>query len=215
VRRKRIDIGLLLLVSLALAPAATPQSHDGAIHLQLKVIEGEGAVHLAGSRSSEPLTIQVSDEVGRPVAGVAVSFLMPGDGPAGIFANGLSTEILTTGRDGRASVEKIRWGHATGPVRIRITAMKSKARAGLVATQYVEARVETDDQTPQGPSHAVSKPRKKWIAIAVIAAGAAAGGLALGVSGSKPVNNSPAASAAATEPMDVQVGLPTITIGKP
>jgi hypothetical protein len=215
VRRTRIDIGLLLLVSLALAPAATPQSLDGAIHLQLKVIEGEGAVHVAGSRSSEPLTIQVSDEVGRPVAGAAVSFLMPGDGPAGIFANGLSTEILTTGRDGRASVEKIRWGHATGPVRIRITAMKSKARAGLVATQYVEARVETDDQTPQGPSHAVSKPRKKWIAIAVIAAGAAAGGLALGVSGSKPVNNSPAASAAATEPMDVQVGLPTITIGKP
>jgi hypothetical protein len=215
VRRTRIDIRLLLLVSLALAPTATPQSDDGAIHLQLKVIGAEGAVHLAGSRSSEPLTIQVSDEVGRPVAGAAISFLMPGDGPAGIFANGLSTEILTTGRDGRASVEKIRWGHATGPVRIRITAMKSKARAGLVATQYVEARPDTDDLMSQGPSHSVSKPRKKWIAIAVIAAGAAAGGLVLGVSGSSSANNSPAVSAAVTEPVSVQVGLPTITIGKP
>jgi hypothetical protein len=191
---------------------AQEQDRDVAV-LQLRLIDGDGAVHRPGSKSSVPLTVQAIDEVGRPVSGVTVSFLMPGYGPAGIFASGLSTEVLSTGADGRATVYGIRWGNATGQVRIRIIARKGGARAGLVSTQYVEA-VESAEST--APS--VSKPRTKWIAIAIAAAGAAAGGLALGIAGSGGGSSTPAAGAI-EEPPDtsstVQVGPPTISIGAP
>ncbi len=197
-------------------PPLAAQQQDVAV-LQLRVIEGDGAVHRPGSKSSTPLTVQVTDEVGRPVAGVTVSFLMPGDGPAGIFASGLSTEVLSSGADGRASVHGVRWGRATGPVRIRITARRGDTRAGLISTQYIEAVESAEHSGQESKAPSVSKPRAKWIAIAIVAAGAAAGGLALGVAGG---GGSPAPSAGAVEqppatPATVQVGKPTISIGAP
>ena len=41
--------------------------------LQIKVVEGEGAVHPPGARSPRPLTIEITDETGRPVPGAAVT----------------------------------------------------------------------------------------------------------------------------------------------
>jgi hypothetical protein len=206
--------GLLsLLLSLTAAPPAAGQTD--ALVLQLNIIEGEGAVHVAGSRSRVPLTVQVTDEVGRPVDKAAVSFLLPHDGPSGIFASGLSTEVLTTGRDGKASVRGIRWGNTAGAVRIRITAMKGDARAGRVSAQYLEALHSATAPGSQPVSHSVSKPKTKWIAIAVLAAGAAVGGIVLGASSGSSSNNPGVVPAAVTEPPNVQVGLPAITIGAP
>jgi hypothetical protein len=201
----------------ASAPADVPRgaAGEGPLVLNLKVVEGDGAVHRVGSRSTGPITVQVTDAAGRPVTGVAVSFLMPGHGPAGVFANGLSTEVLTTGTDGRASVKGIRWGRASGAVRIRVTAMRGRSRAGTLTTQYLnDSDKASGKKTGRGPS--VSKPRGKWLAIAVIAAGAAAGGLALGLSGGGTggSGSTPASSAVADGPA-VQVGAPSITIGAP
>ena len=53
---------------------ATPALAQVAI-LQIRVIEGEGAVHLPGSRSSRPITVEITEETGKPVAGAAVSFI--------------------------------------------------------------------------------------------------------------------------------------------
>ncbi len=64
--------------------------------LQIRVIEGEGAVHLPGARSSRPIAVEITDETGRPVAGAAVSFHLPEDGPGGAFVNGLRTEVVIT-----------------------------------------------------------------------------------------------------------------------
>ncbi len=181
--------------------------------LELKVVEGDGAVHVAGSRSSLPLTVQVTDETGRPVEGATVSFQLPDQDPTGIFASGLSTEVLVTGPEGRASVRKIRWGHLPGPVRVRITAVKGKVRAGTISTQYIQSARAVTSRGARTRPPSVSKPRGKWIAIAVIAAGAAAAGLALGVTGS---SSTPAAAAASSSQAPaVQVGAPTITIGNP
>jgi len=59
--------------------------------LQIRVIEGEGAVHLPGSRSPRPITVEITEETGKPVAGAAVSFHLPEGGPGGAFVNGLRT----------------------------------------------------------------------------------------------------------------------------
>ena len=61
------------------------RAQDPAI-VQIKVIEGEGAVYAVGSRATRGIAIQVTDETGRPVEGASVSFRLPDDGPSGSFA---------------------------------------------------------------------------------------------------------------------------------
>ena len=72
--------------------------------LQIKVVEGEGAVHFPGARNLRPFSVEVTDETGRPVTGAAVSFHLPVSGPSGTFANGLRTEIVITDSHGHASL---------------------------------------------------------------------------------------------------------------
>jgi hypothetical protein len=125
---------LLLAAGVAAADAQT------AI-LQIQVIEGEGAVQAAGARSLRPLTVQITDETGRPVNGAAVSFRLPDGGPTGTFANGLKTLVVLTGADGRATDWSVQWGREAGPARIRVTAAKDQARAGAMVNLYVSATV--------------------------------------------------------------------------
>jgi hypothetical protein len=210
----RVTLAALLAVT-PLPARAADEARPPANGLQIQVVEGEGAVHVAGRRSMNPLVVQVSDETGRPVEGVAVSFRMPSDGPAGQFASGLATDVLITGADGRVRVIGIAWAETTGPVRIRITAVRGNARAGTVSEQYVgyPGGATGPISMPDGP--AVSKPRGKWIAFALIAAGAAAGGLALGLStGAAQTAPAPGTAGGQSTP-PVQVGAPTITIGGP
>jgi len=174
--------------------------------LQLKVLEGDGAVHVVGSRSARPIVLQVTDETGRPVDGVAVSFRLS-DEDHGVFRSGMKTEILVTGADGRVSVWGIQWGAVAGPVRIRVTALKGQARAGVVIAQYVS------DSASSAPG-AQSGKGSRWKLIGLAAAGAVGAGLAAGRVGSK-TSGSGAGAAAASTPAAVGVGIPTVTVGKP
>ena len=105
--------------------------------LQIKVLDGEGAVHPAGAHIVHPLTVEVTDETGRPVAGAAVSFQLPPDGPSGLFSNGLRTDLVLTDASGRASIHSVQLNRTGGQFRIRITAVKEQARAGAISTQYI------------------------------------------------------------------------------
>ncbi|MCC6857048.1 MAG: Ig-like domain-containing protein [Bryobacterales bacterium] len=174
--------------------------------LQVRVVAGEGAVHAPGSRSTSELTVEVTDETGRPVQGAAVSFRLPEQGPGGLFSNGLSTDLVLTGADGRATVTGMRANRTPGPFQIRITVAKDQARAGIVSRQYVsEVRAVP---AASAPGAVKKKGRGKWIAVALIAAGAA-GGAAIGLTRN---GSSPSAGAA---PPALSVGPPSISIGKP
>ena len=105
--------------------------------LQIKVLEGEGAVHPPGARIARPSTVEVTDETGQPVAGAAVSFQLPPEGPSGLFSNGLRTDLVLTDAAGRASIHSVQLNRTGGQFRIRITAVKEQARAGAVSTQYI------------------------------------------------------------------------------
>src|SRR5579862_769700 len=98
--------------------------------VQLKVVEGEGVTHAAGGRAVKPLTVEVTDETGHPVAGAAVSFHFPEQGPSGIFVNGLRTDVVISDASGRAAVRGFQLNHSPGAFQIRITAAKDLARAG-------------------------------------------------------------------------------------
>ena len=105
--------------------------------LQIKVLEGEGAVHPGGAHVSKPLTVEVTDDLGHPVAGAAVSFQLPPEGPSGLFANGLRTDLVITDAAGHATIHAIQLNRISGQLRIRITAVKEQARAGIVSFQSI------------------------------------------------------------------------------
>jgi hypothetical protein len=176
--------------------------------LQIRVIEGEGAVHLPGSRSSRAIAVEITDETGKPVAGAAVSFHLPEEGPGGAFVNGLRTEVVITDNGGRASLRGLVANRIPGRFQIRILASKEQARAGTVSFQYVAE--------PKGGLAAAVSPsvagRRKWLAVAAAVAGGAVAGLAATRGGAA----SPTASVPSVPaPTPSSVGTPTITVGKP
>jgi hypothetical protein len=175
--------------------------------IQIQVMEGEGAVHPPGSKSSRPLTVAITDETGQPVAGAAVAFHLPQDGPSGMFVNGLRTEVSTTDSRGRAALHGLQVNRTPGKFQIRIVASKEQARAGAVSSQYI-AELQAGAASTRA-ARAVHG-RGKWIALAVLAGGGAIGAiLATGRSGS--TAPTPATPAAPT----LTIGAPGISVGKP
>src|SRR5437764_4013393 len=148
-----------------LAAATIPL--DGAVIVQLRVVEGEGSVYGTASRATRGLTVQVTDETGKPVDGAAVSFRLPDEGPSGVFSSGLRTEVVSTKADGRATVWGMQWNKTPGPFEIRITAVKDQARAGIVSAQYLSDTVvaKAGGGTFQPSHHSVGK----WLLIAAAA----------------------------------------------
>lgn len=192
----------MLCCALAWAVAA-----NASVIVQLKVVEGDGAVYRTGTRAARGLTVVVTDESGKPVERAAVSFRLPEEGPSGLFGSGLRTEVVTTGPDGRATVWGMQWNKTAGPVQIRITAIKDQARAGIISTQYLSDDAVALKAGGEGVFAAPHHGRTKWILIAVAAvAGGAAAGFMLARSHS---------SQSTAPPTGVSIGNPSIIVGQP
>jgi hypothetical protein len=180
---------------------------NASVIVQLKVVEGDGAVYRTGGRAAHGLTVLVTDESGKPVEHAAVSFRLPEGGSGGVFSSGLRTEVVTTGPDGRATVAGMQWNRTSGPVQIRITAIKDQARAGIISTQYLSDAVATQAGGEGGSFTAPHKGRTMWILVAVAAvAGGAAAGFMLTHS------RTPSTT---TAPAGVSIGNPSIIVGHP
>jgi hypothetical protein len=176
--------------------------------LQLRVVEGEGVNYRIGTRATRGVTVLVGDEAGRPVDMASVSFRLPDEGASGTFNSGSRTEIVTTGPDGRASIWGMQWNKTPGTIEIRISAVKDQARAGLVSTQYL-----SDTAAPKAGGEGVftsSHSGHKWLWIAAIASGAAAGGAFA-------LLHSSSNSASTPNPavVGLSIGTPSIIVGHP
>jgi hypothetical protein len=183
--------------------------------LQIQVVEGEGAVHAPGARSNRAITVEVTDETGKPVPGAAVSFHLPEDGPGGTFVNGLRTDVAVTDAHGRASVRAFQANRLPGRFQIRIVASKEQARAGTVSFQYIGEAAGGSTATPRSPTPTATATKahsnRKWYAIAAaVAAGAAAGALA-----SRGSSTPAAVTPPSPPPPAPTIGVPTISVGKP
>lgn len=197
-----------LAVAAVLCIGVTGGPGYAAVIVQLRVVEGEGGVYGAGTRATRGITVQVTDEAGKPVEGAAVSFRLPDEGPSGVFASGLRTEVVMTKQDGRAGIWGMQWNKTPGPFEIRITAVKDQARAGIVSSQYLSDHEQAKVGGSSGGFQASHHSRNKWLLVTAAVAGA---GAALVFA--KSSAGSPAATAAPTAP--TVIGTPTVTIGPP
>lgn len=176
--------------------------------LQIRVVEGDGAVHAAGSRDSRPLAVEVTDETGKPVSRAAVSFHLPEDGPSGTFLNGLRTEVSLTDAAGHAGVRGLQWNRVAGRFEVRIVASFEQARAGITSPQYIEGPAAP---APGAPVRVSRSNRNRWLMVAAaVAAGGAAAGIVAGRRG-----GSVTAATAPPPPNGISIGTPTITVTKP
>jgi len=171
------------------------------------VVEGEGAVHLPGARSGRPLTVEITEETGKPVAGAAVTFHLPEDGPGGIFVNGLRTEVVIADSHGRATLHGLVANRNAGRFQVRIVASKEQARAGTVSFQYV-AELKNGAATASSPA-----VRKRWIVVLAAVAGGAVASVAVTRGGGAAASSAPPTTPSA--PPVLTVGTPSITVGKP
>jgi len=182
--------------------------------LQIQVVEGEGSVHFPGVRTNRSLTVEVTDETGKPVPGAAVSFHLPEDGPGGTFVNGLRTDIAITDARGRASVRAFQTNRLPGRFQLRIVASKEQARAGTVSFQYVGETVGGGTAAaPRAATATSATPHsnRKWYAIAA----AVAGGAVAGVLASRGSSASAVGPPVTPPPPALTIGVPSISVGKP
>jgi len=109
---------LLLLINFRGLPvfAQNPTS------LQIVIVEGEGAINNVKQRVNREPIVQVEDENHKPVAGAAIIFFLPNDGPGGTFANGSMTFTTTTNAQGQAVARGIRFNKQPGSMQIRVSA---------------------------------------------------------------------------------------------
>ncbi len=195
------------LIPVLCALLASLPAPGAAAILQIRVVDGDGTMYFVGSRATRGITVEVTDENGKPVEGVSVSFLLPESGAGGVFNSGSRTEIVSTRSDGRATVWGMRWNRTPGTLEVRITAVKDQVRAGTVATQYL-----SDTQKPlpgaEGPAF-VARSSHKWLYIGLAVAGAAGAGIVLGRSHSTTAASSPSPTTA------LSIGTPSIIIGGP
>ena len=188
---------VLLLVTNLLGPPASAQLPSGG--LQLLIVEGDGAINNVKQRVNRETIVQVEDENHRPIAGAAVIFFLPNQGPGGTFPNGSTTLTTTTNAQGQASARGVRYNQQAGPMQLRV----SVSFAGQTASLIINQTNAIGAGAAGGSSSAGMSAGTKWLIIAAVAGGAAAAGIAVGLHGG-------GASTTATPTVTITAGTPTV-----
>src|SRR4051794_25656519 len=71
---------------------------------QLVVVRGEDAQNNIKKGRATKAVVEVRDRNNKPVAGIAVLFLLPDSGPSGAFVTGSQTASVTTDSLGQAAI---------------------------------------------------------------------------------------------------------------
>jgi hypothetical protein len=130
---------LFLILALLVSPLLRAQTVQP-VQLRLRTLPGDNPANETDSLQSKKLTVEVTNEAGAPVPGVAVTFRLPENGPTGLFPDGSRSAVVYTTDQGQAAAPNIRWGSNPGVASIRITAVKGTAHAGILSEQELIAR---------------------------------------------------------------------------
>jgi uncharacterized membrane protein len=156
--------------------------------LSIIIVAGEGAINNIKQRTSRETIVEVQDENHKPVAGAAVVFLLPGDGPGGAFESGAKSATLPTDSAGRTTMPRLQPNQATGNFRINVNA---SYRGRTTSATISQSNVAGAAASSAAAAHAGISAKTIGIIVAVAAAGAVAA--AVGLKGkSNPLPPTPA-----------------------
>lgn len=178
-----------ILLGVAILQAQTPS-------VTIRVVEGAGAINSIKLRRGHDPVVQVVDASGEPVAGAAVTFLLPASGPSATFGDNSLSLTAQTDRRGMAAARGLRPNRVEGQFRIRVTTSWNG--------QSVSATLTQTNAEPVGKSS-----NSKWIVIAVVVGGAAAGGAVAAMHGGSSSNSPAGGGATASGPSTIVAGTPT------
>lgn len=189
----RSVLAATLTLSMALPPAWAQEA--GAIKaLNIVIIEGEGAINNVRQRVAREPIVEITDENKKPVAGALVTFMLPGNGPSGVFANGSNSFTVATDNLGRAAARGLRLNSQPGQVPVRVNV----SHQGLTASNsFTMTNVAAAAAAGIGVA-------KLLIILAVAGAAVTAGAVAVNQSGGS-----------ATVPPSIGVTPGTPTVGPP
>jgi hypothetical protein len=129
-------LAVLLACSIATPlPAQTPAAPTAPTQINILILEGEGAINNVRQRVTREAMVQVEDENHKPVAGAAVTFFLPGDGPSGVFSNGSRSITVLTDAQGKAAARGIKINKAQGKLQIRVQASYQGLTNNALITQ--------------------------------------------------------------------------------
>jgi len=188
---------LLLLINFTGLPAWA-QNPAG---LQIVIVEGEGAINNVKQRVNREPIVQVEDENHKPIAGAAVIFFLPNDGPGGTFANGSMTFTTTTNSQGQAVARGIRFNNQAGSMQIRVSASFAGQTASAIITQTNVLGLAASGAAVGGMSLGV-----KLLIIGAVVGGGIAAGVVIANRGG---NSTPA------NPTTITITPGTVTVGGP
>jgi hypothetical protein len=178
-------IGVLCPVALLLLCANISGSGEEPIHLTIAVLQGEGALNDISKRTAREPIVRVEDENHRPVAGAAVVFALPNEGPSGSFVNGVRVLSTTTDRTGKAIGTGFRPNQVAGSYTIQVTASQ-----GTLVSSLAIHEVNSSGTSSSSSSHnvAVRAFPLKLTLIGVAVAGGTAGAIIASMSKSKAIS---------------------------
>jgi hypothetical protein len=173
------SLAVLLCAVLARSEATVPR---------IEVLEGDGAINNIRLHHAKEPVVRVTDQDGHPIPNAAVTFLLPGNGASGTFADGKASLTVMTDENGRAVGQGLRPNGSAGQFQIRVTT----SLAGQVATANIS-------QTNAEP--ATGGISSKTILILALVGGAAAAGAAVALGkGKSSTSTTPPPSGAVISP---------------
>jgi hypothetical protein len=137
---------------------------------RIEVVEGDGAINNIRLHHAKEPVVRVVDQDGHPIPNVAVTFVMPENGPSGTFADGHTSFTVMTDKDGQAVGHGLRPNGSAGQFQIRVTT----SLQGQVATASIS---QTNAEPAQGGMSS------KTLLILALVGGAAAAGAAIALKG--------------------------------
>jgi hypothetical protein len=168
--------------------------------LNIVIVEGEGAINSVRQRVAREPVVQVEDENRKPVAGAAVTFLLPNQGAGASFANGAKSLTVVTDDKGQAVARGLRPNNVNGQYQVRVNA----SYRGQTANTSIN---QTNALTAAAAAGAGAGISTKLLIILGIAGAAAAGGAIAATRGGNG-NNTPNPSPTILTPGTPTVGAP-------
>ncbi|MEO8128161.1 MAG: hypothetical protein ABJF23_30685 [Bryobacteraceae bacterium] len=178
---------------------ALAQDQPGPAKLNIVIVEGEGAINSVRQRVAREPVVQVEDENHKPIAGAAITFLLPNQGAGASFANGARSLTVLTDDKGQAIARGLKPNGVNGQYQVRVNASYRGQTASTTISQ-------TNAITAAAIAGGISA--KVLIILAVAGAAVAGGVVAATNGGGGNGNNNPPPTPTVLTPGTPSVGAP-------